>query len=601
MDNFKTPPLKHQLDNLNIRRGREAFADLSDMGTGKTWVAIVEAAMLWGEGKLDAVLVFAPKGVHSNWVLSQIPLHMPIWCSHIAREWYAGANKRDAARIEEVFQVPEKRTLRILAMNWDALTSESGRAYAKRFATTCSRLMVIGDESQRFKNPKAETTKALFKLKPHTSYRRIMSGSAILQGPFDLFSQFSWLDETILQTTSYFAFKAEYAEMLQPGNRLLEHIVKNRTRMSEETRNALRGAISKLGALLDSNGRKELKEVYDEMSCAWEDGDYEVVLAKCQALRSMFIPSQRPEAISARQSVTIIELIVGEHLRKASRAATNPRRLPQIVAKLNGVPKYRNLDKLKTLITPHMFRVLKSECLDLPQKIYTQTWFHMTPRQQEAYDKMKQEARMILMDGTEAPVAKLAALMKLSQILSGFIIEPITKRIIKVIGDELNPKLDLLKDRLDCAIDGGEAVIVWARFREEIAQAKALCEANGWRSCEYHGGTKDDDRPRLVAEFERGEHDVFIGQQHAGGTGITLVRAQRVIYYSNSFSLEDRVQSEDRAHRIGQTRSVVYEDLLCPGTVDVAIARALRSKKEIAALISGDIEKLLEPDNAISD
>ena len=86
-----------------------------------------------------------------------------------------------------------------------------------------------------------------------------------------------------------------------------------------------------------------------------------------------------------------------------------------------------------------------------------------------------------------------------------------------------------------------------------------------------------------------------MGHPKTGGFGLTLTAANTVIYYSNSYDLELRVQSEDRAHRIGQENKVTYVDLLSPGTIDEKIVGALRSKIRIADQILGeDVRKWLD-------
>jgi SNF2 family DNA or RNA helicase len=79
-----------------------------------------------------------------------------------------------------------------------------------------------------------------------------------------------------------------------------------------------------------------------------------------------------------------------------------------------------------------------------------------------------------------------------------------------------------------------------------------------------------------------------VGNQATGGFGITLTQATTVVYYSNNYNLELRLQSEDRAHRIGQTKSVTYVDLVSPKTVDEKIIKALRAKRQIATSVLGD-------------
>ena len=79
-----------------------------------------------------------------------------------------------------------------------------------------------------------------------------------------------------------------------------------------------------------------------------------------------------------------------------------------------------------------------------------------------------------------------------------------------------------------------------------------------------------------------------MGQPKTGGYGITLTSATTVIYYSNSYDLEIRLQSEDRAHRIGQENKVTYIDLVAPNTIDEKILTALRAKIDIASQVLGE-------------
>ncbi len=80
----------------------------------------------------------------------------------------------------------------------------------------------------------------------------------------------------------------------------------------------------------------------------------------------------------------------------------------------------------------------------------------------------------------------------------------------------------------------------------------------------------------------------LIGTPQTCGYGITLTQANTVIYYSNSYDLEKRLQSEDRAHRIGQTKSVTYVDIITEDTVDEKIVKALRNKINIASEVLGE-------------
>ena len=86
---------------------------------------------------------------------------------------------------------------------------------------------------------------------------------------------------------------------------------------------------------------------------------------------------------------------------------------------------------------------------------------------------------------------------------------------------------------------------------------------------EYHGEIDREERAAGRLRFQQeDEFRWFVGNPHAGGIGLNLTAASTMIYYSNDFSYETRAQSEDRAHRIGQTRSVLYVDFVAEGTVD---------------------------------
>lgn len=271
--------------------------------------------------------------------------------------------------------------------------------------------------------------------------------------------------------------------------------------------------------------------------------------------------------------------------------AGGARRTPVLVKrdKATGQPKYRNLDKLNRLLAPHTMRVLKKDCLDLPEKVPKQAFYELTPQQQKAYDLCKEEA-LLLYEQTESPIARLNISTKLSQITSGYYIHPLSTdddKLVRIEGP--TPKLDLMEDRVAAILAQGSKVIIWARYHVEIADIMTrLRDMPGAVPVQYHGKVKQDDRIAAIDLFQEGDANIFVGQQQAGGSGITLTAATYVVYFSNTFSLRDRLQSEDRAHRIGQRSNVTYLDLIARGTVDEQIVGALQSKKNVADEINGD-------------
>lgn len=494
---MKTKGMKHQLELLREAMGREYYAYFMEQGTGKTWCGIAEAEALYASGKIDALVIIAPNGVHTNWIKREFPTHFE--GEAILRAWRSGMGKRETEKMEELFKPRDVGgivPLRVLAMNIEAVITVKGNAFLRRFLRA-TRAMLILDESSRIGKPDAKRTQELLELRHLTAYRRIASGTPVANAPIRIFSQFEFLKPGLLGTSSYRAFVAEYAEILPPTHPLVRNMIER-----------------------------------------------------------------------ARQS--------------GGEGAARRQALAQIIATdETGAKKWKNLDRLKSLIAPHSFRVLKKDCLDLPPKVYKTHFFDLTPAQRRAYETMKEQHRVELEDGPLAFQA-LAARMKLQQITSGFVHLPDgSKHYIE--GD--NPRIDALMDALE-DIDG--QVIVWARFVEEHHAIRAALSKAEITFVEYRGEIKRDEKERAIDDFQAGRARVFLGQPDAGGIGITLTAAQTAIYFSCDYDSEKRLQSEDRCHRKGTVGTVVYIDLVANETLDEDIAAALQRKEAVSKLVLGD-------------
>lgn len=523
---FKTAPMSQQLTGFNLLANKVAFALLMEQGTGKTKVIIDDAARCWGEGTIDALLVIAPNGVHTKWVTIEIPKHMPDWCPTVAAYYSAGASKRHLKTIEKLFErTPdgEPRPLRVLTMNVEALSTIEGLKLLDRF-TLAFEAMGVLDESQRFKNPKAVRTVEMMKRRRRFPRRRILTGTPITKSPFDVFSQFGFLDPDILRTSSYTAFKTEYAEMLPDDHYLVKKLQRG----------------------------------------AWQKKDGS--------------PSKRVPQIISRDS--------------------------------DGIPVYRNLDKLNRLISKHSYRVLKKDCLDLPEKIYDVLPFEMTPRQEDVYRKMERERRAeliqvidgltsagnrhglsieeALLAGHELIVAnKLTAMAKLQQITCGYL-KLEDKQVIRMFKKVMdNPRNQVMMESVE---DCEGSIIFWAPHTDKIDQI-IECLREGYEASEIHrydGSVKKAERMKASDDFQGGKGRFMVANPASAATGLTWTVAETSYYYSNSFNLEHRLQSEDRNHRIGTEGHVRYFDLEAIGTVDRHIIISNQAKKQIADIITGD-------------
>ncbi len=246
---------------------------------------------------------------------------------------------------------------------------------------------------------------------------------------------------------------------------------------------------------------------------------------------------------------------------------------------------YRNLDELTDRIDRYSYRVLKKDCLDLPEKTYTARYIPLTKEQKMMYERIQREALMLFDDGemVTAP-AVITQLLRLQQVLSGHI-----KTDEGKIVTFPTKRMDALEEIME---EHNGKAIIWSRFRYDIqAIVLTLQKKYGKHSAAgYFGDTGDEERNDIVRNFQDPNHPLkyFVGNPATAGYGLTLTEADLVVYYANDFNLETRIQSEDRAHRIGQKNPVTYVDLICEGTIDEKIVKSLRAKIDIGAKVLGE-------------
>ena len=251
----------------------------------------------------------------------------------------------------------------------------------------------------------------------------------------------------------------------------------------------------------------------------------------------------------------------------------------------NHIVGFRRLDELTEALDKHSFRVRKEDCLDLPDKVYMRREVELTKEQKKAYEQMNHFALARLQSGElSTPKNVLTQLMRLQQICCGNLTDD-----AGVIHPLPSNRIDALLDICD-EIQG--KALIWATWSMDIRSiAEALRDRFSVQAvATLHGETPDSERQKVVESFQdrHSELRFIVGHPKTGGYGLTLTAATTVIYYSNSYDLELRIQSEDRAHRIGQTNKVTYIDLISPKTVDEKIVRALRNKINIADTILGE-------------
>ena len=245
------------------------------------------------------------------------------------------------------------------------------------------------------------------------------------------------------------------------------------------------------------------------------------------------------------------------------------------------IGSYKRLDELATKLKAFSYRVLKEDCLDLPEKVYIRREVDLTDEQSKAYSTMKSAALALLKGKMATAPHVLTQMMRLHQITCGHLRND-DGTITKIKNNRLKELVTLLEE-----VEG--KVIIWANYVYDIENiVKVISDEFGADSIvQYYGAISAEQRQENIEKFQdpNSKARFFIGNPQTGGYGITLTCANTVVYYSNGYDLEKRLQSEDRAHRIGQTKSVTYVDFIAPKTVDEKIVKALRAKMNIANTI----------------
>lgn len=217
---MKTPPMAHQEEALDKMAKRVYFALFCEQGTGKTWMLLADAERLYMQKLIESMIVVAPKGVHTNWVLREIPQHL-----EVGHHSYAYLTNRKATNKKECRKMLDSKALSILSINIDALNTPLGYSTVKRMLQAKKTLLVM-DESSRIKDPSAKRTKNALKLSELAVARRIASGTPLTKSPPDLWSQFEFLRHGLLRSKTYHSFVAQYAQLLPAEHHLMRHIAR---------------------------------------------------------------------------------------------------------------------------------------------------------------------------------------------------------------------------------------------------------------------------------------------------------------------------------------------------------------------------------------
>lgn len=541
---FKTKPFKYQFDEFMKSRDFDSYGIFWEQGVGKSKITIDQICWAYLQGKINAVCVVAPPGVHNNWIEEEILNHFPdeVIGKTNAYSYKTNQTKRQSKILEHLLT---HTGLSVIALTYDQFITENARKFLRPFFINRKVFFVL-DESQSIKNPESERTPIILKASRLTTMRRVLSGTPIAQGPFDMYAQIDVLDPNFWAShglPDYQTFKLFF------------------------------GIFKKIKVDMTRNGKtfkvqREITVAYKNLNVlnTWIR-EISTRLTKEEALP--FLPPKR------------------YHSKKFSLTDNQKRLYVDLRDEFCTFLSNNNIDSSAT------GRPDCPECCGSGE-INTDGFIYRCGCIQD-----------VEVDPSKIVVAEAAItrMLRLQQITCGYVptIDPDVPLHVIEGG---NPRLDTL---LELAKSDTRRTICWARFTEDINLIMSGLKSIGVRVGRYDGKTSDDERADTKYRFQGirpifeqglvvgrevipdiGRIDWIAANPAAAATGLTLTAGKRAIYYSNNFKLTDRLQSEDRIHRIGQDEEVDYIDLIADGTIDERIVEALRNKFDIASQINGD-------------
>ncbi|MDP2682152.1 MAG: DEAD/DEAH box helicase [Deltaproteobacteria bacterium] len=442
----KTQALPHQTEAINFIYEHQEVALFDEQGLGKTKIIIDALCWAMRRGEIEGVLVVVPMSLLYIWEQEVIKhsFLIPIILKGSKREkrykFMTGAN--------------------FYVTNYEAVIAETQRI--KRFCKS-RKVAIVLDESARIKDPSTKTAQALFQLIPFSTKRIIITGTPVANKPFDLWSQFYFLDEGKLLGADFDEFKAKF---------------------------------------------NERSPVYQE-----------------------------------------------------------------------------NLGELKKIVANNSIRRCKNEVLELPEKRFINCYVELSGKQLGLYNKLRGELKVevmntngdIIIDEAENILKKL---LRLTQIASN-------PALIDKGYTDTPVKFAFLDNLLKEIVSKREKAIVWTNFVENIMILKN-------RFFQYspliiYGEIPIKDRAEAVKKFQDSDKNmIMIANPAAAREGLTLTRANNAIYLDRNFNLVDYLQSQDRIHRISQTKECNIYKILAKNTIDEYIDKLVEVKQDIAGYIQGD-------------
>lgn len=525
-------PYNHQKDAFKQSWNKKFFMYRMGVQTGKSPLSILNASWLAYKGYIDAVLIIAPNGVHRKWIKEEIPKFWPACVPHCAAAWASSMRRDEQLKFEDAYNTDK---VSILAFHVEAFSVSTKRA-EKTIESWIKdkRVFLILDESHLIKSPGSKRTKALFRIRKHADFVRTLTGTA--GQPIDYYSQYNFLDKSILGFSTFEAFKKHFAYMVGLPDRDQEPY-------EDDNGDPIR--TNENGIILDAEGKPTGETLRD-----------------------------------ARNRIVVTDRF-GNPLKKDRRG-----RPIRIVAtdKDTGEKKYKNLEQLRNMVEPYTFTIATEDCNDLPPKLYSTVPVPLTKEQAKLYNEFKEDMIVEFAEREFTAPLVIQKMTRFRQIVGGFLPDEENKGIPI---NKTNPRIERLIDKIE-ELEG--PVIVWASFQPEIEMiADRLRQEYGAdQVVTYYGKDNKAKREADRERFQNGEVRFFVSNPVCGGIGFSLYVASQMIFYSNPYGLKPRQQAEGRIlAREQKANHCVFIDMVAEDTIDERIRNALINEFEVESRLTG--------------
>lgn len=245
---------------------------------------------------------------------------------------------------------------------------------------------------------------------------------------------------------------------------------------------------------------------------------------------------------------------------------------------------YRNMDELVEKEHSVAYRVTKEECLDLPQQTFINRYVQFTDAEQAIYEQLRKSSFLELETGENVTATTILTMyLRLMQLTGGFLTADESTRPKQVNTAKLDALANIVDDYV---VDAGKKLVIFARFRAEIAAIENLLRLRKIQYGSIYGDVPMEERGKIVEDFQTNpDTKVFVAQIQTAGLGITLHAASTAVFYSYDYNYANYAQALARIHRIGQRLPVTYIHLVVDGSIDEKILAALENKEDMAKTV----------------